>query len=199
MKDDKALKRYTEKYQFLHVPGLHDSGKDHWHTNWEKKFPEIKRVIQQEWESPDKDAWIKTLESYIQKYKEKPIILISHSLGSAAIIHADKLKKLQAVKAAFMVALPDTERSDFPEDCTGFTPMPKIKLSIPAVMVASENDAWCDIEVAEKWAETLEVPLINIGKKEHICGAKEFETWEEGKRLLVKFLNSLENESINSQ
>lgn len=192
MKIDDALRKYTEKYQFLHVPGLDNSGADHWHTNWEKQFPQIKRVVQQDWESPDKEDWVNTLESYIQKYKEKPIVLISHSLGSAAVIHADKLKNLQAVKAAFLVALPDVERGDFPEDCTGFSPLPKIQLSFPAVMVSSANDAWCNLAVAEKWAKTFNIPLINIGKKQHICGEKQFETWEEGKKILVKFLDSLE-------
>lgn len=193
MSVDDALKKYSEKYQFLHIPGIGDSGETHWHTNWENSFPEIQRVIQKNWESPDKEAWIKTLESYIEEYSVKPIILIAHSLGSGTIIHADYLNKLTGVKAAFLVALPDIERKDFPEECSGFVPMPKSKFSIPAVMVSSESDEWCSMEVAKKWSDILEVPLINIGKKQHICGEKEFEEWKEGKNLLVDFLDSLED------
>ncbi|RKS53642.1 hypothetical protein BC962_1896 [Gillisia mitskevichiae] len=191
MRLDNALRFYSEKYQFLHVPGIGDSGENHWHTHWEELFPEIKRVLQKDWEAPDRDAWVKNLESYIKKYSEKPIVLISHSLGCGSIIHADNLSKLNGVKAAFMVALPDIEREDFPKECTGFVPMPKIKLSIPGLMVSSENDEWCELNVAEKWADQLGIPLINIGKKQHICQAEEFETWEEGKELLVNFLDSL--------
>ena len=193
MKLDDALKKYSEQYQFLHVPGIGDSGETHWHTNWERMFPEIKRVVQKDWECPDREAWVKNLESYIQEYNDKPIILISHSLGGGTIIHADNLDKLVGVKGIFMVALPDIEREDFPKECSGFSPMPKRKLSIPGVMVSSENDEWCAFSVAEKWAIRLGIPLINIGKKQHVCGSSEFETWEEGKKLLVSFLDSLEN------
>ena len=150
MKLDNALRKYTEKYQFLNVPGIGDSGETHWHTHWENSFPEIKRLTQKDWENPDREAWVKNLETYIQKYSEKPIILISHSLGGGAVIHADHFSKLNGVKGVFMVALPDIERDDFPKECSGFVPMPKNKLSIPGVMVSSENDEWCAIEVAEK-------------------------------------------------
>jgi predicted alpha/beta hydrolase family esterase len=190
---DNALKKYSEHYQFLNVPGIADSGETHWQTNWENSFPEIKRVIQKDWVRPDREVWLKNLESSIQKNNEKSIILISHSLGGGTIIHADYLNKLNGVKGIFMVALPDIEREDFPKECSGFVPMPRRKLSIPGVMVSSENDEWCTIEVAEKWSASLVIPLINIGKKQHICGAEEFETWEEGKKLLVKFLDSLDN------
>ncbi len=193
MTDDNALRKYSEKYQFLNVPGIGDSGDTHWHTNWENSFPSIKRVIQQDWEYPDKNSWVENLDSYIQKYAEKPIILISHSLGGGAIIHADHLNKLNGVKGVFMVALPDIERDDFPKDCSGFIPMPKTKLSVPGLMVSSQNDEWCDIEVAEEWSKILEVPLRNIGNKQHICQAEEFEIWEEGKELLVQFLDAIEN------
>jgi len=188
---DDALRKYSEKYQILNVPGIGDSGETHWHTNWERSFPEIKRVKQNDWENPNRDAWVKNLYSCIQEYNKKPIILISHSLGGGAVIHADHLNKLNAVKAVFMVALPDIEREDFPKECTGFVPMPKTELSIPGIMISSENDEWCAIEVAEKWSNQLGIPIINIGKKEHLCQAEEFETWEEGKVLLVNFLDSL--------
>ena len=188
---DDALRKYSEKYQLLNVPGIGDSGETHWHTNWERSFPEIKRVTQEDWENPDRDAWVNNLDSYIQESNEKPIVLISHSLGGGAVIHADLLNKLNAVKAVFIVALPDIERDNFPKECSGFVPMPKTELSIPGIMISSENDEWCDIEVAEKWSNQLGIPIINIGKKEHICQAEEFETWEEGKELLVTFLDSL--------
>ena len=191
MRVDDALTKYSEKYQLLHVPGIGDSGETHWHTNWEKSFPKIKRVTQEDWDTPDKDVWVKNLVSYIQKYNDKPIILISHSLGGGAVIHADHLNKLNAVKAVFMVALPDIEREDFPKECSGFVPMPKAELTIPGILISSENDEWCSIDVAEKWSSQLGVPLINIGKKQHICQAEEFKTWEEGKELLVNFLDSL--------
>jgi len=190
---DEALLKFSEKYQILHVPGIGDSGDTHWQTNWESNFPLIKRVVQEDWDNPDRDKWVKTLESYLLKYNTKPIILISHSLGGGNIIHADHLDKLKEVKGVFMVALPDIERDDFPKECSGFNPMPKNKLSVPGLMVSSQNDEWCAIEVAEDWSGVLQIPMINIGKKQHICGTKEFETWEEGKKLLVAFLNSIDN------
>lgn len=190
---DEALLNFSKKYQILHVPGIGDSGETHWQTDWESRFPEIKRVIQKEWDCPDRDKWVKTLESCLTRYKDKPIILIAHSLGGGTVIHADHLKKLEGVKGVFMVALPDIEREDFPKECSGFSPMPKQELSIPGLMISSENDEWCAIGVAEEWSNILQIPLINIGKKGHICGVKEFEAWDEGKKLLLDFLVSIDH------
>jgi len=191
MSVEEALLAYSEKYYLLNVPGIGDSGLTHWQTNWERSFPEIKRVIQDDWEHPNCNDWVKTLEIVIRNNHDRPIILISHSLGGGAIIHANELNKLDGVKGIFMVALPDIERKDFPKECTGFVPMPKGELSIPGIMISSETDEWCSIKVAEKWSKTLGIPLINIGKKQHICQTEEFKTWEEGKELLVNFLDSL--------
>ncbi len=188
---DEALLKYSKKYLLLNVPGIGNSGAMHWQSNWELTFPNIKRLSQKNWDSPDKDDWVAELGRLIKQNTDKPIVLITHSLGGGVAIHANELDKLQNVKGVFMVALPDIERDDFPKDCTGFVPMPKKALTIPGVMISSETDDWCSINVAEKWAEILKVPFINIGDKQHICGASEFETWEEGKRLLVEFLDSL--------
>tara|TARA_R100000935_G_C2781252_1_gene141802 strand:- start:181 stop:759 length:579 start_codon:yes stop_codon:yes gene_type:complete len=188
---DKALLEYSEKYNLINVPGIGDSGETHWHSNWERSFPEIKRVIQDDWEHPDGNDWVKALEIAIRNNQDRPIILISHSLGGGAIIHANELNKLHGVKGIFMVALPDIEREDFPKECSGFVPMPKSELTIPGVMISSETDDWCTMKVAKKWSRALAIPLINVGNKQHICGSKDFEIWEEGKGLLVDFLDSL--------
>ncbi len=192
MSVDESLLEYSQKYNLLNVPGIGDSRERHWHTNWEITFPETKRVIQKDWDHPDQVEWVMVLETAIKNNSDKPIILIAHSLGGGAIIHANELNKLDGVKGIFMVALPDIERKDFPKECSGFVPMPKRELSVPGVMISSETDDWCSIEVAEKWSKSLAIPLINIGDKQHICGANEFESWEDGKRLLVNFLYSIE-------
>lgn len=191
MSVDEALLEYSQKYYLLNVPGIGDSGNTHWHTNWENTFPKIKRLIQEDYDQPDRKDWVTTLEETILAHNDKPIILISHSLGGGAVIHANASGKLQNVKGVFMVALPDIEREDFPKDCQGFVPMPRNQLKVPGVMISSETDEWCSIQVAEEWSKILIIPLINIGDKQHICGASEFEIWEEGKRLLVEFLDSL--------
>ena len=39
-------------YSILIHPGLNGSGPDHWHTRWERAFPEFQRVQQADWDHP---------------------------------------------------------------------------------------------------------------------------------------------------
>lgn len=40
------------------VPGLNNSGPEHWQTIWEKKYG-FKRIIQEEWDYPVYKEWEK--------------------------------------------------------------------------------------------------------------------------------------------
>jgi predicted alpha/beta hydrolase family esterase len=183
---------WNDTYTYINVPGLGGSGDVHWQTFWEKAHPEIHRVQQSDWDHPVCNVWVDQLEKALEDTDDKPIILIGHSLGCATIVHAAAAGKLEGVAGAFLVAMPDVSRSDFPKECIGFSPLPKIVLPFPSVMVASENDPYISSEELKKWAGILKSEYINIGLREHIGTAAKLEYWEEGQKLFKQFMRSIE-------
>lgn len=182
----------SPQYRLINVPGYEGSGPEHWQTFWEHKFPNIERVQQQDWGNPDCFTWVNTLEYFILKDTSKPIILIGHSLGVCTILHAASQNKLQGVVGAFLVAMPDTERTDFPEAITGFSPLPKTELPFPSTMIASENDPYITIEKLEYWANSMGATFINIGQRGHIGTAAKLGFWDEGQLLFENFMKKNE-------
>jgi len=184
---------WNDTYTYINVSGLGGSGEVHWQTFWEKAYPEIHRVQQADWDNPVCSIWVDQLQMTIEQHADdKPVILIGHSLGCATIIHAAALHKLEGVAGAFLVAMPDVERSDFPKECIGFSPMPRIALPFPSVMIASENDPYISSAALKKWADIFQTEFINVGLREHIGTAAKLEYWEEGQKLFKQFMRSIE-------
>ncbi len=183
---------WNDTYTYINVPGLGGSGDTHWQTFWEKAYPEILRVEQQDWDNPVCKVWVDKLEETIKHNSTKPVILIGHSLGCATIVHAAAANKLDNVAGAFLVAMPDVERSDFPGECIGFSPMSRRALPFPSVMIASENDPYISSAELKKWSDTLASDFISVGLREHIGTAAKLEYWEEGQQLFKQFMRSIE-------
>lgn len=66
----------------LLLPGLYNSTAGHWQTIWENQLPDTRRVQQRDWDRPDRNEWVATLDAAI-KGSEGPIVLAAHSLGCA--------------------------------------------------------------------------------------------------------------------
>ena len=51
-----ALRSFSD-YRVLIVPGLHNSGPEHWQSRWQRLYPQFERVEQDDWNLPDLAAW----------------------------------------------------------------------------------------------------------------------------------------------
>src|ERR1700743_1941690 len=90
------------------LPGLNNSNHRHWQTRWEERHG-FTRIHQHDWNYPDKDDWIHTLNEVIAPFPPEQVMLIGHSLGCTAIAHwADRYRR--PIKGAFLVAPADVER-----------------------------------------------------------------------------------------
>ena len=69
------------------VPGLGNSGPEHWQTFFEKTGDNFQRIIQQEWDAPNCNDWVTTIDKAITGYDPATVILIGHSLGCTTIAH----------------------------------------------------------------------------------------------------------------
>jgi predicted alpha/beta hydrolase family esterase len=54
--------------RYLNIPGLYNSGDDHWQTRWERIYPDrFIRVQQENWEVPVKESWVDRLDKPLKR------------------------------------------------------------------------------------------------------------------------------------
>jgi uncharacterized protein len=170
----------------LLVPGLTNSGPEHWQSLWETKHPEYHRVQQEDWDTPRCSDWVRTLHACILSLGTGPVVLAGHSLACSTIAHyAAKHADCEGrVAAAFLVAPSDVEAPTYPPGTTEFTPMPLQKLPFHSVVVASTNDPYVTLERAAFFARSWGSRLIKIGDAGHINTASGHGPWPEGEEWL---------------
>ena len=170
------------KSTILIIPGLGNSGPQHWQSLWEKQFG-FTRVEQQDWETPVCADWITTLQTYVNRYDPKDVILVGHSLACATIAYWAKEYNV-AIKGALLVAPSDTEAESYPAGTTGFAPVPLIRLPFKSITVMSTNDFYVTPQRAQLFADAWGSKLVSIGDASHINAASGLGTWEAGLELL---------------
>lgn len=171
---------------YFNIPGLKNSGPEHWQSIWEtKNSNKFNRIQQKNWETPDMITWTNQLEvSYIditERYDE--IILIGHSIGCATIVHWANLYS-RSIRGALLVAPSDPEQESYPSYITGFAPLPKDRLPFPSIVVASTNDHVVSPQRARYFANcwgSQYHEIANAGHFEPKSGIGEF---TEGLKLL---------------
>ena len=174
---------------YLIVPGLGNSGPDHWQTFFENSGDHFKRIIQQEWDAPVCNDWVTTIDKSASDYDPATVILIGHSLGCTTIAHwANQYKK--KIKGALLVAPSDVEAQQYTFPAKGFSPIPIEKINFKTIVVASENDQWVSLERAKYFAENWGSEFINIGKAGHINAASGHKEWKEGLEILKKLTDN---------
>lgn len=173
--------------EILILPGLYNSGPGHWQTLWEEMLPGARRVVQRDWNAPNREDWVATLDHAIRSAAGE-VVLAAHSLGCAttawwvalhgAAPHASK------VKGALLVAPPDVEHSEFPSFASGFAPMPRISLPFNATVVAASDDPWCELPRARSWAKAWSASLKEIGNHGHINADSGLGDWPQGRQWI---------------
>jgi hypothetical protein len=177
------IKNVTAMNYYLIVPGLGNSGPEHWQTFFEKKGAHFVRINQKEWNEPTCNDWVSTIDEALSHYDLSKVILIGHSLGCSTIAHWAK-RSGKYIKGALMVAPSDIENPVYTFPATGFSPMPKDIIHFPTIVVASSNDPWVSLERAVYFAECWGSTLINIGSAGHINAASGYGKWEQGLEIL---------------
>jgi uncharacterized protein len=167
------------------IPGLGNSGPEHWQTFFESSGSNFKRINQQEWDAPECAGWIETIDKALAGYDPATVILIGHSLGCTTIAHW-AVQYPKKIKGALLVAPSDIENPLYTFPATGFAPIPLAKIDFKTIVVASQDDPWVSPERATLFANKWGSELINIGKAGHINAASGYGKWETGLEILKK-------------
>lgn len=191
----------TADVDILIVPGWQDSGPEHWQTRWEKNLKTARRVIQDDWDNPDVEAWGDKIAKFAGGATQ-PVVIVAHSVGVPAVVFAANKLKLKGVIGAFLVAPADVEFAHFWPDTGGerwppakghggFAAMPENTLPFASQLVVANNDLYCSFSRAEYLAGKWGSKLTDAGETGHINVASGHGPWPEGLLQFGQFLKGL--------
>jgi uncharacterized protein len=174
----------------LIIPGLGNSGPDHWQSRWQAKIATARRVEQADWDAPEPEDWAARIAAAVNA-ATRPVVLVAHSCGVAGILRAAPKFDAARVGGAFLVACTDVEEAAFEPRIRRFAPLPTARLAFPSLLVASRDDPYVSFDRAEGFANALGAELADAGEAGHIDAASGHGPWPEGLMRFAGFLRRL--------
>ena len=181
--------RDIAEFDILVLAGRYNSGPDHWQSNWEAAFPNMRRVRRDDWDRPVYTDWARPLSKEVDR-STKPVLLTAHSLGTSLVMRWAHAAKTEAVAGAFLVAPSDQDRLEN-NPSRGFGPMLLRPLPFPSMILASRNDERVSFERAQVFATAWGSHLIDVGPLGHIGSTAKLGLWPQGLVWLGQIIGSL--------
>jgi predicted alpha/beta hydrolase family esterase len=169
----------------LIVPGWRDSAPGHWQSLWATRIAGARRVVQEDWVHPSRQAWVDKLARDVLA-APAPVVIVAHSLGCIAAVHLPA-EAARRVHAALLVAPADPERRAALHD---FAPVPSQRLPYRSVVVASSNDPYCSARLAGAYARSWGSEFMRLPDAGHINLDSGHGEWPLGLALLQTLLSS---------
>jgi predicted alpha/beta hydrolase family esterase len=144
------------------VPGLHGSGDAHWPSWLHGEVEGSVRVEQDFWNVPDIERWADRIAETVDALGPGPHVLVAHSFGCLAALHATSRYPALGVAQVLLVAPAEPTRFNVANT------LPQSRLAMPTCMVASDNDPWMAAGQAHEWAQRWGSDWINLGNAGHI-------------------------------
>jgi len=175
----------------LIIPGLFDSGPDHWQSRWLALRAQSVRVELGRWHAPSRDLWVAHLDRAIGRQRG-PVVLVAHSLGCLAVAwwaQEASAARLSKVRGAMLVAPPDVDRPGVHPLLQPFAPAPLAALPFPSLLVASRNDGYADFARLAWLAAAWGSRLADVGPCGHINAESGLGDWPQGLDLLERLID----------
>ena len=176
----------NNKPSVLILPGLGNSGPEHWQSHWERQDPSCERVLQSNWDKPQCQDWVARLDHVIGQSRS-PAVLVAHSSACALVAHwaaSASPEHLAWVQGALLVAPSDPDGPNYPIGPMGFGPVPLQVLPFASILVASADDPYIDSSRARHYAEAWGSRFVLLQAAGHINASSGFGPWPEGYALL---------------
>ncbi|MDQ3058878.1 MAG: alpha/beta fold hydrolase [Pseudomonadota bacterium] len=184
----------------LTLPGWQGSPPAHWQSRWEHLYG-YTRVEEHDWQRPLRGDWMARLEEVLLACDE-PAVLVAHSLGCLQVAAwASHSRNTQRVRAALLVAPPDTEREDLRALLPSWSPVPLPALPFQSLVVASSNDPYCTPERTRQFAGAWGAALIEAGAHGHLNAESALGDWPQAHEHLLQLIratSSLPSSSLPS-
>ena len=170
----------------LVLPGIGNSGPQHWQTLWALRHSDWQRVNLGNWDRPVCDDWVRALDVAVRACPSPPM-LVAHSLACLLVAHWAHRSAI-VPKNALLVAVPDPKTARFPATARGFAAVPMAPFAFRSLVVASANDSFGSLAHAKHCAIAWGSIFVDIGQAGHINADSGHGEWEEGYALLQQFI-----------
>lgn len=171
---------------YLLVPGYTNSGPDHWQSYIEKKYANVKRVVQDDWNTPHKEKWVARLNDVID-HTPGEIVLVGHSCGAVAVAQWASRHAQEKVIAAVLVAPADVDAATALNDIRPQRPLPTGRLPLPTLLLCSDNDEHLSLVRAEALAAEWGSDIMMLPGAGHFHTAAGFGEWRAGEKIIEDF------------
>ncbi|MEJ1163113.1 alpha/beta hydrolase [Variovorax sp. CCNWLW186] len=169
--------------RILLLPGWQNSGPGHWQTRWESLYGDH-RVEQHEWMHPLRGDWSARLEEEVLA-APGPVAFAAHSLGCILVAAwAAHSRNTHKVRGALLVAPGDLERDDLRQLIPGWAPIVRKPLPFPSVLIAANDDPYCDARRSRQMADDWGARFVDTGAGGHLNAESGLGDWPEGRQLL---------------
>ncbi len=167
----------------LLVPGIQDSGPEHWQSCWRQRHPHWLRITQRNWQDPDLDGWVAAIRRELGEQRSH-LLLIGHSFGALSSWYfASQFPGV--VAGVVLVAPAEPVRFELEERILA-TPLP-----VPSLLFASHNDPLLAFSRARYWAQAWGSELVDVGEGGHINAQSGFGAWPHGLQRIGQFAREL--------
>ena len=164
------------------VPGWRDSGPGHWQSLWADSLPGAQRVVQDDWVSPNRQAWVGALAQLILQVPG-PVVVVAHSLGCMTVAHLPPVASAR-IQGALLVAPGDPEREELRPVLKSWAPAHMQTLPFKTVLLGSHDDPYCSFERAQRFAQAWGSEFLDYGSRGHINADSGLGDWPEGHAML---------------
>jgi predicted alpha/beta hydrolase family esterase len=176
---------------YVIVPGIGGSDDSHWQTRWEQQWlsENAVRIEPGSWSQPDLQDWVGAIERAVElvQSRDGDVVLIAHSLGCWAASEWLQQASHRHPRGVLLVAPPDPTGEAFPADAAPtYLSVAARPLPCPSAVVASTNDPYCDLRVAEKLAGSWGSDLEVAGALGHLNSASGLGGWPAGREMLER-------------
>ncbi|RQT77101.1 serine hydrolase family protein [Burkholderia cepacia] len=172
------------------VPGIGNSGPDHWQSHWEAAIPGAIRMSPASWDAPDLRDWMAALDEAVAQAAAPPV-LICHSLGCLLFAHW-RAASARVVRGAWLVAVPDPGGPRFPAAARAFANVPGGDFGgLPVLAIASSDDGYDPSGRGIAWASARGATPLRLGPRGHLNAEAGLAQWPEGRALLTAFMAGL--------
>ena len=179
------------QHPVIMVPGLRNSGDQHWQTLWEQQIPHARRIHLKHWETADLEAWKAGITRELTRLNQ-PAILIAHSFGTLASVSI-AAEHSERIAGLFLVAPAD------PDKFGVFPQLPHNPIDRPTTLIASSNDPWLSEEKAAYLALLWGSDYLRIKDVGHINAESNLGIWRQGIDELNKFTRRIKQPHIKQR
>lgn len=93
------------RFSTLVVPGVGNSGAEHWQTLWDRQDADARRIAVSDWDRPNCETWVEAIDDAVLTMGDS-VVIVAHSLGCLAVVHW-AARHPRRLHAALLVAVPD--------------------------------------------------------------------------------------------